>query len=86
MSYRVPEELINRRDVQIFICGLSNTLHIKFSDRYAEVFAKWPKRKVRDLISDIETTLTWGALYRPILPSVLDDVYDKVYVTLRQVY
>ena len=86
MGYRVPEEYINRRDVQIFICGLSNNVHISFSRRLEDEFSKWPKRKVRDIISDIQTDLSYSVVFEPIWPESLDYIYERVYVTLRQVY
>lgn len=86
MSYRIPEELINRRDVQIYICGLSNDINISFSDRYSKEFAKWPKKKVKALMYNINTDITYTFYFNPIWPDILDKIYDRVYVSLRQSY
>lgn len=86
MDYRIPEKYINRRDVQIFICGLSNTVHISFSKRLEDEFSKWPKWKVSDIIYDIRVDLEWASCFDRIYPWILDDIYDRVYATLRQVY
>ena len=86
MGYRIPEEFINRKDVHIFICGLSNNVHISFSKRLEDEFSKWPKRRVRNIISDIQTHLSYTVVFEPIWPEALDYIYERVYVTLRQVY
>ena len=86
MSYRIPEEYINKKDVKVTISEKTNYIDIEFSQRLKDAFEKWPKRKVNDIISDIKNDLSWSFMYTPIQADTLDHIYYRVFVTLRQVY
>lgn len=86
MKYRIPEEYINKKDVIVVISDKNNSINIGFSQRLNDVFNKWPSGKVNDIISDIKTDLSWSLMYTPIQIDTPEYIYDRIFVTLMQVY
>jgi len=87
MSYRIPKEYINKKDVKITLSGdINNVITVEFSKRLEDELFKWPKWKVNDIMHDIKTDIDWGFNYEPIGSDFLDNVYQRVFSTLSQVY
>lgn len=87
MSYRIPKEFINKKDVKIILSeGINNTISIEFSKRLEDELSKWPRWKMNDIMDDIKTDIDWGFNYEPIGSDTLDNIYHRIFSTLSQVY
>lgn len=86
MGYRIPEEFISKRDVQLHIYWPYNSIDIELSKSIKDVIATWPKNKQRNILSDIKTSVEYTCLFERNTLDTLEQGYHQLFITLRQVY
>ena len=83
--YRIPEELINKDNVQI-VYSLFGGIEVKLSTSLKDEIAKWPERKQKAIIYDLKTSIRYAGLYGLVTLEALEEAYHQLFITLRQVY
>lgn len=86
MGYRIPEEFISKRDVQLHFYWPYNSIDIELSKNIKDVIATWPKDKQRNILSDIKTSVEYACLFEQVTLDTFEQGYHQIFTTLHQVY
>jgi hypothetical protein len=86
MGYRIPEEFISKKDVQLHFYWPYNSIEIELSKNIKDVIATWPKNKQRNILSDIKTSVEYACLFEQDTLDTFEQGYHQLFTTLRQVY
>ena len=82
----LPDHLINKDNVFINFDQETGDIDISFSEEILKEFSFWPRKRVKDLMHDLQTSMRVFFMHQPWNIHNMEKLYDNIFVTLHQVY
>ena len=84
--YVLPNYLINKDNVFIKFDQETGDIDISFSEEILKEFSFWSRKRVKDLMYDLQTSMRVFFLHQPWNIHNMEKLYEHIFVTLHQIY
>ena len=82
----LPDHLINKDNVFIKFDQETGDIDISFSEEILKEFSFWGRKRVNDLMDDLQTSMRVFFMHQPWNIHNMEKLYDHIFVTLHQIY